>query len=161
MATFTTHITSSPVKPLTGKRPRLKLLSKPTGHVAGMAQDNIGYQMQYSAKVLEERLEAEGTPHVLQLNLDWEDDDWRNPSWWHLYADGTLVLEGDGEYARSCFVSDEEAFLTALREGVEAAGLPGLSQDEYRLLYRARDIARHEPHDAGSHELGGTPGRVF
>ena len=110
---------------------------------------------------LRARLEAEGTPHVLQLNLDWEGDDWRNPRWWHLYADGTLVLEGDGEYARSCFVEDEEAFLTALREGVEAAGLPGLSQDEYRLLCRARDIARHEPHDAGSHELGGTPGRVF
>lgn len=162
MGTTTMIITASEAPlPLTGRREELKLLLEPTSPATSLGRANLGYQMQHSAKVLEERLAEEGRPHVLQLNLSWHDDDWQNPHFWHLYADGTEVLQGDGSFARQCFVEDEEAFLSALRRGVEQADLPELSKDEYRLLCRARDIARFEPFDDGSHVLGGRDGRVF
>ena len=147
--------------PLVGRRRPLKCLKEPHGFVSGIAQGNLGYQMQYAAKLLEEQLAEEGMPHVLQLDLTWEGDDWRNPTWWRLYADGDEACEGEGAFARQCFEEDAERFLEVLREAVGGMGLPRLSEREYDLLRRARDIARHEPYDEGSCALGGTPGRVF
>ena len=157
--TFYTATGSS--RTLVGRRARLKLLSKPSGHISGMAQDNLGYQMQYSVKVLEERLAQEGNSHVLQLNLAWEGTDWQNPTFWHLDADGSELLEGDGDFARQCFVEDAEEFLGQCREAIETSDLPRLTASEYQMLRCARDIARHESWDDGSHALGGRPGRVF
>lgn len=58
------------------KKP-LKLLIEPSDDTSALAVNNLGYQMQGSVALLEERLAEEGNPHVLQLNLQWEGDDWR------------------------------------------------------------------------------------
>lgn len=84
-------------------------LREPDNWNSGMAWGNLGYQMQYSVESLEGQLAEEGNPHVLQLNLDWHDSDWQNPSAWRLYADGYEVASGNGEYARQCFEVSAES----------------------------------------------------
>ncbi len=48
----------------------LKLLDKPQGYIDAMCKDNLGRQMRYSIKSLEGLLVKNGTPHVLQLELE-------------------------------------------------------------------------------------------
>lgn len=52
------------------QRKRLKLLDKPQGYIDAMCKDNLGWQMRYSIKSLEGLLVKNGTPHVLQLELE-------------------------------------------------------------------------------------------
>ncbi|WP_165248456.1 hypothetical protein [Adlercreutzia sp. ZJ141] len=139
---------------------RIKLLRKPSGYVSSLAMDNLGYQMQYSIDVLESDLAKVNNPHVLQLNLQWQDDDWQNPTAWKLYADGFLVASGTGDYARNLFQKSADAFLQVCRRAVEKAGLAALSEHDYRILSCARAIAAHEPPD-GDGSLGSRINRVF
>lgn len=139
---------------------RINLLHKPSGHISALAFDNLGYQMQYSIKALEDVLLHEGCPHVLQLNLEWQGEDWRNPTRWWLYADGALVASGSGEYARKLFQESAELFLQTCREAVESAGLVALTEHDYRILSCARAIAAHEPLE-GNGSLGSRACRVF
>ena len=116
-------------------------------------------------RTLEEQLAVEGNPHVLQLNMFNDDDpgDWKNPTRWSLYADGVEIATGDGAYARDCFRESAEAFRDLCRGVVEGAGgLLDLSDREYRLLSAAREIARHEAFDNGTHVFGASsqPGRA-
>ncbi len=140
---------------------RLHYLDEPHGFVSGMARGNLGYQMQYSVRLLEKQLADEGHPHVLQLNAFGNGEcGWENPDRWHLYADGFEVADGSGEFARACFEDSAEAFLGVCREAVEDAGLPELDERDFFLLCRARDIARYEPFDDGSSFQGSRKGRV-
>lgn len=145
---------------LSARNERIKLLRKPSGYISALALDNLGYQMQHSAKVLEDELLREGCPHVLQLNLEWQGEDWRNPTDWRLYADGALVASGSGDYARKLFQESAELFLKTCREAVQTAGLPSLSEHDYRMLCCARAIAAHEPPE-GNGCLGDRACRVF
>lgn len=52
------------------QRKRLKPLDKPQGYIDAMCKDNLGWQMRYSVKSLEDLLVKNGTPHVLQLGLE-------------------------------------------------------------------------------------------
>ncbi|WP_165062064.1 hypothetical protein [Adlercreutzia sp. ZJ154] len=124
---------------------RIKLLRKPSGYVSSLAMDNLGYQMQCSIDVLEDDLAKDNNPHVLQLNLQWRGEDWRNPTAWQLYADGSLVASGTGDYARKLFQKSADAFLQVCRRAVEAAELTALSEHDYRMLSCARAIAAREP----------------
>ena len=121
---------------------------------------NLHYQMPWSVQTLEEQLKEEGNPHVLQLNAFSYSDDWQNPDSWYLYADGTLVGFGNGARARQCFEESAESFRDLCRMRVECMGLEPLDEREYKLLSRARDLARYEPFDNGSHSIGGRTGRI-
>lgn len=140
---------------------QLHCLDVPHGFVSGMARGNLGYQMQYSVRLLEEQLADEGHPHVLQLNAFGNGEGgWMNPDRWHLYADGFEVAHGSGEFARACFEDSAEAFLAVCRGAVEDAGLADLHEREFYLLCRARDIARYEPFDDGNPAMSSREGRV-
>lgn len=140
---------------------QLHCLDVPHGFVSGMARGNLGYQMQYSVRLLERQLADEGHPHVLQLNAFGNGEcGWENPRRWYLYADGFEVAHGSGEFARACFEDSAEAFLDVCREAVQDAGLSELDEREFYLLCRARDIARYEPFDDGDCAMGSREGRV-
>lgn len=140
---------------------RLNLLSKPGNYIEAMATSNVGYQMQYSVDSLERQLAEEGNPHILQLNLDWHDDDWKNPYRWRLYADGRMVASGSGEYAKQCFCQSAEVFRDTCREAITAAALDSLSEHDFTLLKKARAIAAVEPFGNDSTSLGTRLHRVF
>lgn len=118
---------------------RMHLLDKPSGYASTLAKNNLAHQMRYSVSVLEKELLDAGNPHVLQLQLTGEDE--RTPSSWELFADGTVVASGTGEFARECFYESATAFLEVCRGAVFAAELPQWSEQEYKLLCAARKIA--------------------
>lgn len=146
---------------LSEKAHPIHYLRKPTGYSSGMAWGNLGYQMQYSVEALESQLEEEGSPHVLQINFDWQGDDWENPTHWRLYADGYEIASGDGRYAKSCFEASAECFRDTCRRAVDAANLPAIDAHDYYVLARARAIAAAEPFDNGSRVLGGKAHRIY
>ena len=127
---------------LTAERKRLHLLVKPTGFVSGMAMDNVGWQMRYSAKLLETELAEKGAARVIQLATYGEDE--REPDRWELFADGKKVASGTGDFARRCFEESAERFLETLREAVAANADEQFSPSELRVLEAARDVARTE-----------------
>lgn len=136
-------------------------LDVPRGFNEGMAHGNLGYQMQYSVESLEQKLAEEGNPHVLQLNAFNPEGDWKNPSTWHLYADGREIASGDGRFARQCFESSAEAFREICRQAMAQANLPTLTESEYRLLKTAQRIASFEPFSDGSCVIGKPEGRAY
>ena len=146
---------------LTEEKREIHYLREPSIYSNAMAWGNLGYQMQYSVETLESQLEEEGDPHILQINFDWSDGNWRNPTIWRLYADGYEVASGSGKYARQCFETSAERFRDVCREAVSAANLPTLDTSEYRILKRARAIAAAEPYDNGSCAMGGKPHRIY
>lgn len=103
--------------------------------------NNLGYQMQGSVALLEEQLAEESNPHVLQLNLQWEGDDWRNPTAWDFYADGTRAASETGAFARAAFCESASAFMRPCRNAVESAQLPSLDERELYLFKCCRAIA--------------------
>ena len=140
--------------------PNIHYLREPYNLGSFWKWGNLHYQMQWSVQTLEEQLRDEGNPHVLQLNAFSYSDNWQNPDSWYLYADGILVGFGNGARARQCFEESAEAFRDLCRVRVECMGLEALSEREYWLLSRARDIARYESFDDGNHAAGGRPGRI-
>ena len=136
-------------------------LKEPAGYSSGMAWGNLGYQMQYSVESLESQLEEEGNPHVLQINFNWRDTNWENPESWRLYADGYVVADGSGGYARECFEASAECFRDVCRDAILAANLRSLDRHDYYILKRARSIAAAEPYDNGSSAMGGRPHRIY
>lgn len=125
---------------LQAERLPLKLIDEPCGHISAMAKANLGHQMRYSARVLEQELVADGSPHILQLKTRGDD---YVPERWRLYANGTLIASGSGDYARQCFEKDPRAFLSIMREAIEASSEP-LTGEQFRLLAMARNIATVE-----------------
>lgn len=125
---------------LTAKPKRMHLLDKPNCYASAMVKSRLSHQMRFTAQVLEEELCAAGNPHVLQIKL--LGDDSREPSSWKLFADGTCVASGSGDFARECFCESAEVFLDLCRDAVDAAELRQWSQREYELLSVARGIAR-------------------
>ena len=77
---------------------------------------------------------------MLQIKL--LGDDSREPSSWKLFADGSCVASGSGDFARERFCEGAEVFLDLCREAVRAAELRQWSQREYELLSAARGIVR-------------------
>lgn len=124
---------------LTVKPKRLHLLDEPKGYISSLAKANVAHQMRFSVEKLEGELSADGTPHVLQLAL--EGDDERTSDAWTLYADGQVVAHGSGEFAHECFCKSATTFLDVCREAVRAANLATWSAREYQLLCAARRIA--------------------
>lgn len=94
--------------------------------------------MRYSVELLEATLRSNGTPHVLQLILEGEDE--RNPSFWTLYADGERVAHGTGEFAQECFFKNAHDFLDTCLDTVNFANLSSRSEHDYQLLCTARKI---------------------
>ena len=125
---------------LTAKPKRMHLLDKPNCYASAMVKSRLSHQMRFTAQVLEEELCAAGSPHVLQIKL--LGDDSREPSSWKLFADGTCVASGSGDFARECFCESAEVFLDLCRDAVDAAELRQWNQREYELLSVARGIAR-------------------
>lgn len=117
--------------------------------------------MQYSVEKLEKALAQEQAWHVLQINLKSHKGDVKNPDSWDLYADGFMVAGGEGSFALQCFEESETKFQEVCREAIEAAQLPALTAEEYRLLCRTRAIAAVEPFDNGSHALGEKDCRLY
>ena len=109
-------------------------------YISAMARANLGHQMQYSARVLEQELVADGTPRVLQLQTSGGD---YVPKDWRLYANRVLVASGSGYHARQCFEKNSRAFLSVLRKAVNASSDP-LTDDPYGLLAIARDVSAVE-----------------
>ncbi len=124
---------------LTVKTRRMHYLDEPMGYISSLTKANVAHQMRFSVKKLESELSADGTPHVLQLAL--EGDDERMPDAWTLYADGHLVAHGSGEFVCECFCKSATAFLDVCRDAVCAANLAEWSAREYQLLCAARNIA--------------------
>ena len=122
------------------KPKRMHLLDKPNGYASAMVKSGLSHQMRFTVQKLEEELYAVGDPHVLQIKL--LGDDSREPSSWKLFADGTCIADGSGDFARECFYEGAEVFLDLCRDAIEAAELYQLSQREYELLSAARGIAR-------------------
>lgn len=117
----------------------MHLLDKPNGYASAMVKSSLSHQMCFTVQVLEKELCAAGDPHVLQVKL--LGDDSREPSGWKLFADGTCIADGSGDFARKCFCEGAEVFLDLCRDAVVAAGLRQWSQREYELLSAARGIA--------------------
>lgn len=152
-----------PFARMRAKKPVFHYLREPHGFSSFQLWGNLHYQMQWSVRTLEAQLAREGRPHVLQLNAfscEGREADWRNPVRWYLYADGREVARGDGEQARRCFEESAELFRDLCRESIEAAALDELTEREYRLLCRARGIARFESFDNVSRVAGAREGRV-
>ena len=119
---------------------RMHLLDKPNGYASAMVKSSLSHQMRFTVQKLEEEFCAAGDPHVLQVKL--LGDDSREPSSWKLFADGTCIADGSGDFARKCFFEGAEVFLNLCRDAVDAARLHQWSQREYELLSAARGIAR-------------------
>lgn len=152
-----------PFARMRAKKPVFHYLREPHGFSNFQLWGNLHYQMQWSVRTLEAQLAEEGAPHVLQLNAfgcEGSKGDWRNPARWMLYADGREVARGDGDRARRCFEESAETFRDLCREAVKAAGLDKLTEREYWLLCRARDVAKFEPFDRASGAAGAREGRV-
>lgn len=118
---------------------QIHLLDEPSGYSSALAKSSLAHQMRFSVERLEGELLSAGAPHVLQIELSGGDG--REPSAWRLFADGEEVAAGSGAFARECFLESATAFLGVCRDAVRAAGLPGWSEREYRLLSAARRIA--------------------
>lgn len=125
---------------LVAQRKRMHLLDKPNGYASAMVKSSLSHQMRFTVQVLEKELCAAGAPHVLQIKL--LGDDSREPSSWKLFADGTCIASGSGDFAHECFCEGAEVFLNLCRDAVRAAELHQWSQREYELLSAARGIAR-------------------
>ena len=121
------------------KPKRMYLLDKPNGYASDMVKSSLSHQMRFTVQKLEEELCAAGDPHVLQIKLS--GDSSREPSSWKLFADGTCIASGSGDFARECFYEGAEAFLDLCRDAVEAAELRQWSLREHELLSAARGIA--------------------
>ncbi|WP_343006231.1 hypothetical protein [Collinsella aerofaciens] len=121
------------------KPERMHLLDGLSGYASAMVKSSLSHQMRFTVQVLEEELCTAGSPHVLQIKL--LGDDSREPSRWKLFADGTCVADGSGDFARKCFCKGAEVFLNLCRDAVDAAELRQWSQREYELLSAARGIA--------------------
>lgn len=104
-----------------------------------MVKSSLSHQIRFTVQVLEEELCAAGNPHVPQIKL--LGDDSREPSSWELFADGTCIASGSGDFARECFCEGAEVFLDLCRDAARAAELHQWSQREYELLSAARGIA--------------------
>lgn len=115
------------------------LLDKPNGYASAMVRSSLSHQMRFTVQVLKEELCATGDPHVLQIKL--LEDASREPSSWKLFADGTCIADGSGDFARKCFCEGAEVFLDLCRDAVNAAELYQWSQREYELLSAARGVA--------------------
>ena len=115
------------------------LLDKPNGYASAMVKSSLSHQIRFTVQKLEEELCAAGNPHVLQIKLI--GDDSREPSSWKLFADGTCIASGSGDFARECLCKGAEVFLNLCRDAVGAAELHQWSQGEYELLSAARGIA--------------------
>lgn len=118
----------------------MHLLDKPSGYASALAKSSLSHQMRFTVQKLEAELCAAGSPHVLQIKL--LGDNPREPSSWKLFADGTCIADGSGDFARECFCKGAEVFLDLCRDAVHAAELHQWSQREYELLSAARGIAR-------------------
>ena len=116
----------------------MHLRDKPNGYASAMVKSSLSHQMRFTVQVLEEELCAVGDPHVLQIKL--LGDNSREPSSWKLFADGTCIASGSGDFARECFCKGAEVFLNLCRDAVDAAELHQWSQGEYELLSAARGI---------------------
>lgn len=121
------------------KPKRMHLLDKPNCYASAMVKSSLSHQMRFTVQVLEEELCVADSPHVLQIKL--LGDDSREPSSWKLFADGTCIADGSGDFARKCFCEGAEVFLDLCRDAVNAAELYQWSQREYELLSAARGIA--------------------
>ena len=117
----------------------MHLLDKPNGYASAMVKSSLSHQMRFTVQKLEEEFCTAGNPHVLQIKL--LGDDSREPSGWKLFADGTCIASGSGEFARECFCEGAEVFLGLCRDAVDAAELRQWSQREYELLSAACGIA--------------------
>lgn len=117
----------------------MHLLDGPDGYASAMVKSSLFHQMRFTVQKLEEELCAAGNPHVLQIKLS--GDNLREPSSWKLFADGTCIANGSGEFAREYFCEGAEVFLDLCRDAVHAAELHQWSQREYELLNAARGIA--------------------
>lgn len=74
----------------------MHLLDKPNGYASAMVKSSLSHQMRFTAQKLEQELCAAGNPHVLQIQL--LGDDSREPSSWKLFADGTCIADGSGDF---------------------------------------------------------------
>ncbi|WP_288219365.1 hypothetical protein [uncultured Adlercreutzia sp.] len=143
-------------------RREMHYLREPHGFAEGTAWGNLGYQMAYSAKVLEERLAEEGRFFVLQLNVErGGGGGWKNPTSWRLYANGRKVASGSGDFARECFYESAERFMDECRAALDDSGIAPVDEHDYRLLKTAQRIASLEPFDDDNPVLGGREYRVF
>lgn len=124
---------------LAAKPKRMHLLDEPSGYASAMVKSSLSHQMRFTVQALEEELCVAGDPHVLQIELLGTDS--REPSSWELFADGTCIVDGSGDFARECFCDGAEVFLDLCRDAVEAAELRHWSQREYELLSAARGVA--------------------
>ncbi len=124
---------------LAAKPKRMHLLDKPNGYASAMVKSSLSHQMRFTVQKLEEELCVADNPHVLQIKL--LGDDSREPSSWKLFADGTCIADGSGDFARKCFYEGAEVFLDLCRDAVNAADLRQWNQREYELLSAARGIA--------------------
>lgn len=124
---------------LVAKPNRMHLLDKPSGYASAMVKSSLSHQVRFTVQKLEKELYTAGDPHVLQIKLSGNDS--REPSSWKLFADGTCVADGSGDFARGCFSEGSEVFLDLCRDAVEAAKLHQWSQREYEPLCAARGIA--------------------
>lgn len=140
---------------------RIRCLSNISGATAGIIAANLGYQLQYSVQQLEKQLVEEGTPHILQPNLDWAYNDWRDPTYWWFFADGSLLSCGSGEYARDILARDPTGFQQLCRNAIADKELSPLDDRTYMILNLARSIAAHEPFGAGWERYGERQNRVF
>lgn len=117
----------------------MHLLDKPNGYASAMVKSSLSHQMRFTVQKLEEELCTAGNPRVLQIKLS--GDNSREPSSWKLFADGTCIASGSGDFARECFYEGAEVFLDLCRDAVHAAELHQWSLREYELLSAARGIA--------------------
>ena len=111
---------------------------KPFGFASAMAKNSLAHQMRFSVESLENKLESQGEPRVLQFEID--ESSCECEIGWSLYANGRLAASGSVAFARQCFEQGEWEFRD-LCEAAVSSSSEALSRDEFRLLRAARAIA--------------------
>lgn len=143
---------------LAAKPRRMHLLDGPNGYASAMIKSSLSHQMRFTVQKLEEELCATGDPHVLQVKLLGEDS--REPSSWKLFADGTCIADGSGDFARERFCEGAEVFLDLCRDAVRAAELHQWDQGEYELLSAARGVAEVQANAPATRDHDNVVGRI-
>ena len=122
---------------LAAKPKRMHLLDKPNGYASAMVKSSLPHQMRFTVQALEKELYTAGDPHVLQIKL--LGDDSRELSSWKLFADGTCVASGSGDFAASASARELRCFWTVSRRRRDCRAVPVEREGVRAVGCRARD----------------------
>ena len=159
MAYYSNFHTHGDIKNLLDSPEPIKLVIEPDHPLSVKHYMCLTFQMQYTLALLEHELSVEGNPHLLQLR--WETYSLRDELYqWFVFADGSLILEGNYDWAIHAFRKDAYSFSRKCREAVE--GIPTQSSEQYETLVKVqRLIELAQKDDEFKKDYEDTTRRIF